>query len=328
MSLHSIPVFVMAGITLYVGLYNLFFWFRLREKPERFFFFGVCASVALYDVFSALLYNSERFETSIWFQRGQFCSIACIACWTLFFVTRLFHQKFTAVLWTLLASYALFIFASWINSPLFLHLSARAPKSFSLGPLLVNYVELQPGPMFMAFYAVLVAGIVVSYAYFWRGFRKYKDWTFPFVQASLTVFFLANVNDILVGAGLIKSIYLLEYSFLAVILTMDYVIQHDFTVLYKKEKTYAQELERRVKERTAELETSLASVKTLSGLIPICASCKKIRNDQGYWQRVEEYVSAHSTADFSHGICPECMKKMYPEQYEQYLLLRKESKKP
>jgi PAS domain S-box-containing protein len=60
-----------------------------------------------------------------------------------------------------------------------------------------------------------------------------------------------------------------------------------------------------------ELKESLASVKTLRGLIPICASCKKIRDDKGYWSQVEVYVRDHSEAEFSHGICPDCMKKLY-----------------
>ncbi|OGR22656.1 MAG: hypothetical protein A2277_12630 [Desulfobacterales bacterium RIFOXYA12_FULL_46_15] len=62
-----------------------------------------------------------------------------------------------------------------------------------------------------------------------------------------------------------------------------------------------------------ELETALKDVKTLGGFIPICASCKKIRNDQGYWDRIEQYIGDHSDAKLSHGICPDCMQKLYPE---------------
>ncbi len=65
-----------------------------------------------------------------------------------------------------------------------------------------------------------------------------------------------------------------------------------------------------------ELQKTLAEVKTLSGLIPICASCKKIRNDKGYWGQIESYISDHSEAEFSHGICPDCMKKLYPDYAE------------
>ncbi|MBF0527888.1 MAG: response regulator [Deltaproteobacteria bacterium] len=66
----------------------------------------------------------------------------------------------------------------------------------------------------------------------------------------------------------------------------------------------------------AELEKALANVKLLSGLLPICASCKKIRDDQGYWTQIEQYIQDHSQAEFSHSICPECAMKLYPEFYK------------
>ena len=65
-----------------------------------------------------------------------------------------------------------------------------------------------------------------------------------------------------------------------------------------------------------ELEDALAKVKTLSGLLPICASCKKIRNDEGYWSQIEAYISEHSQVSFSHGICPECAQKLYPDIFK------------
>ena len=61
------------------------------------------------------------------------------------------------------------------------------------------------------------------------------------------------------------------------------------------------------------LRHALDQIKTLRGIVPICTSCKKIRDDQGYWHLVEVYVRDHSEADFSHGLCPECIKKLYPE---------------
>lgn len=62
-----------------------------------------------------------------------------------------------------------------------------------------------------------------------------------------------------------------------------------------------------------ELETALARVKTLSGLLPICANCKKVRDDRGYWKEIEDYVQTHSAAEFSHGICPACATELYGE---------------
>jgi len=62
-----------------------------------------------------------------------------------------------------------------------------------------------------------------------------------------------------------------------------------------------------------ELQDALGKIKTLSGLLPICASCKKIRDDEGYWNQIETYIGDHSEAEFTHSICPECMKKLYPD---------------
>ncbi|MCD6117842.1 response regulator [bacterium] len=62
-----------------------------------------------------------------------------------------------------------------------------------------------------------------------------------------------------------------------------------------------------------ELEEALSKVKTLSGLIPICANCKKVRDDEGYWNQVEVYIQNHSEAEFTHSYCPDCLKKLYPE---------------
>ncbi|MCK9244171.1 MAG: hypothetical protein M0P75_02765 [Candidatus Marinimicrobia bacterium] len=73
--------------------------------------------------------------------------------------------------------------------------------------------------------------------------------------------------------------------------------------------------EREKEKLIAELTEALANIKQLKGLIPICASCKKIRDDEGYWNEVEAYIGQHSEAEFSHGICPDCAQKLYPEIY-------------
>jgi PAS domain S-box-containing protein len=79
------------------------------------------------------------------------------------------------------------------------------------------------------------------------------------------------------------------------------------------------ERKRRENERTRlieELTDALKRVKTLNGLLPICASCKKIRNDDGYWEQVEVYIRSRSNAEFTHGICPDCVRVLYPEYHE------------
>lgn len=75
-------------------------------------------------------------------------------------------------------------------------------------------------------------------------------------------------------------------------------------------------LRARLVQQADELRDALAEVKPLSGFIPICASCKKIRDDQGCWGQIEKYLTEHSDAQFSHGICPDCVRRLYPDLTE------------
>jgi DNA-binding NtrC family response regulator len=78
------------------------------------------------------------------------------------------------------------------------------------------------------------------------------------------------------------------------------------------------ELVARLQAKNQELEEALARVKRLEGLIPICCYCKKIRDDRNYWENVEDYISRHSAAEFSHGICPECIQKHVQPMLEEH----------
>jgi N-terminal 7TM region of histidine kinase len=89
------------------------------------------------------------------------------------------------------------------------------------------------------------------------------------------------------------------------VMTGRMIILHDVTL----QRIAEQERDRLI----GELQAALADVKTLSGLLPICASCKKIRDDNGYWQNLERYLQEHSEAQFSHGLCDDCIEKLYPE---------------
>ncbi|HJP17545.1 MAG TPA: response regulator [Nitrospinota bacterium] len=79
---------------------------------------------------------------------------------------------------------------------------------------------------------------------------------------------------------------------------------------------YKYKVEKKLKKTNQELQDALDKVKLLSGLIPICANCKDVRDDGGNWKQVEDYIQTHSEAQFSHGICIKCTKELYPEFYD------------
>ena len=91
-------------------------------------------------------------------------------------------------------------------------------------------------------------------------------------------------------------------------------------VLEKK----VQQQDREKDELIAKLRDALENVKKLSGLLPICSNCKKIRDDKGYWRQLETYISEHSEALFTHGLCDDCTKNMYPEYYDRIKERKKE----
>jgi len=84
-----------------------------------------------------------------------------------------------------------------------------------------------------------------------------------------------------------------------------------------KAQILRKDTEAKQKSLILELQKALAEVKTLSGMLPICANCKKVRDDKGYWNQIESYLADHSEAKLSHSICPECAKRLYPEFFKE-----------
>ncbi len=99
--------------------------------------------------------------------------------------------------------------------------------------------------------------------------------------------------------------------------TVDLLARVSSALRLKQEMDCRKTRELELQRSNEELQRALKEVKVLRGLIPICASCKKIRNDGGFWQQLEEYLGEHSEAEFSHGLCQPCIKKLYPGVYQE-----------
>jgi hypothetical protein len=115
----------------------------------------------------------------------------------------------------------------------------------------------------------------------------------------------------------IQAINTVAYTIVALILSraMFFYYLNDFSnrlVINRQSQEIRQQNEKK-EELISDLRDALAEVKQRSGLLPICASCKKIRDDKGYWNQIEGYIQDHSDAQFSHSVCPDCAKKLYPD---------------
>lgn len=151
-------------------------------------------------------------------------------------------------------------------------------------------------------------------------FAHYPFWAM--VILSLTI-----LNDILSSQNIIGTIQLAPIGLVTFLFLQAFLISKKFSQAFYAAEQNARELEelnqnleaivaKRTEDlsiRNRELEEALQEVKTLSGLLPICAHCKKIKDDNGYWERIEEYFEAHADIDFSHGLCPECAHELYPD---------------
>ena len=126
--------------------------------------------------------------------------------------------------------------------------------------------------------------------------------------------FMATYNGATAVSGFegISSVILKSFSLAMLPWSLSFTVFNGVIGFYYgtlKQENWAKE------ELIFNLQEALTEVKKLSGLLPICSSCKNIRNDEGYWQQIEDYIRGHSEADFTHGICNDCVKELYPEFY-------------
>lgn len=142
--------------------------------------------------------------------------------------------------------------------------------------------------------------------------RQRAAWIF---LSAWTVLMLAALVYALSGLDLIPDNFVTSNgSFLATPIMLLMLSLATWDKFKSKEEEYRDTLEQRVVERTRELAEALESVKTLEGFIPICGHCKKVRDDAGFWNQIEQYVSTRTDAQFSHGVCPDCYNEHYAEE--------------
>ncbi|MDD9304000.1 MAG: hypothetical protein HUK40_17295 [Desulfobacter sp.] len=291
-----LDVFLFACV-LTMGLYHAGLYVKRRRSKSSLFFALFCMVVALRTLVSGeiLIYNFFHPSWEI-LLKLNFLTIAFIPPLFISFQDHLFDGyadkrivKGTAILGT---GFALFIilFPASIHSR-FLHV----------------------------FHFVGLAGCSYIFWFILKAVKENKDGALISLFAFLAPF-LAGLNDILAVNNYINTEQVLPYGLIVYFIAQSILMAQRFSRALTREEVLSKELEElnakledKVEERTQELKVAMSEIKQLSGMLPICSHCKKIRDDKGYWNHVEEYVSQHSEAVFSHGICPSCIQTLYPD---------------
>jgi hypothetical protein len=302
----ALPCFVLAGVNCAVGIFYLLLFLRRREPREHLPFSMLCFGLAAYDCFCAGLYGSRSLAEGIFWQRLQLLSLSPVSIFNIWFLGLVAVRRLNKVLWVFILVFAALVpLALTLDQPgITLSLSTPAIKPIYWGPrLLVTYYESRTGAIDTLGMATSWIAYVYLFHALFRAYRRERSRYLVAIMLGQLAFAVGLVNDGLVASRVYSFVYVSEYSYLVVVTTMAYALLNKFVDLQVDVERLNSNLESRVQE-------ALADIKVLRGLIPICAWCRKIRDDQGYWSQIEDYVARHSDATFSHGICPDCSRNL------------------
>ncbi|HSV98281.1 MAG TPA: helix-turn-helix domain-containing protein [Spirochaetota bacterium] len=255
MNAASFPVLLMATVCFYVGLYYLVVFVRLKDQKENLFFSLTCLSIGLYDVFCAGLYGARSVEDGMTWQRLQFASLCLFSvsiAWFIFYFTR-YHSRrpfIVSTAWFFLLSIA----GMAIRGPLTLSPEGPSIKHVSFADIArVSYFEASPGPLYSVQYASMIALSVFLMVILVRHFAGTGSRHLRPILLSFLIFFCAALNDALVGAAVYPGVYVLEYAYMLIILSMSYGLLNTFVDLHNEVAELNATLEKKVDEKTIEV---------------------------------------------------------------------------
>jgi hypothetical protein len=180
---------------------------------------------------------------------------------------------------------------------------------------IIAMISLAPDPISSSYYAGLILVLIYSYT-----FVRYR-----FVWATCIGWLIVVMYEV-VAIGLIdtpvpqlinNNFFFITANVLGMVACYwtEFYSRKNFYLLHllENEKSTVTTINRDLEKKIEELRTASNEIRVLGGLLPICAHCKNIRDDKGYWKQLEEYISIHSDAEFTHSLCPICARKLYPE---------------
>lgn len=247
----------MASVNFYVGAYYLFFYVKRPQAREHLPFALACLSVGFYDVFTVGLYNARSLTVGIFWQRLQLDLIVAISVALIWFAAIFTQQKINRIVQGLIAWFCcLFLVSLFVNPNLLLTPANPAIKHINLlNRLAITYYEGEIGLI----YQIEILSAVCAYVYlcymFLQHYQKTKYHTLLLLLFCQLAYFFAVVNDSLVATQFYSFIYMSEYSFFLIIISMAYTLLDKFVNLHTAFETLNVSLEEKVQERTKEIQT-------------------------------------------------------------------------
>ena len=210
-----------------------------------------------------------------------------------------------ALLLTVWFSYSIHFRKFWAISFIILLIIAGAG--------IIYMIAIAPYPVNYSYYAGLILVLIFGYTFVRARFiwATIAGFTVIILYELVAVFVIRTPLPILIS----NNFFFLSANFMGMFAcyTIEYFARRNYCLMMQveNEKEKVSRVNRELEEKVRELGEALENIETLRGLIPICSRCKKIRDDKGYWNQLEEYISQHSSAVFSHSICPQCAAELY-----------------
>lgn len=288
--------FLFASV-LTMGFYHIGLFLKRKKTVSALYFSLVCATVSLRTSVSGEMFIYQFFNPS-WevLLKLNFITVALMA--------------------PLFIKFQQFLFYPCSNKHI-------AKASLAIGLLFTFIIIIFPAKIHSSLLDIYHITALLNCAYITFVFVKAIRRKMDGALLSLLAFFviiIAAINDILAVNNIINSEQMLPIGLVVFFIAQSFTLAQKFSSALNREEDLSHELEElnekleeKVENRTIELKLAISEIKQLTGLLPICAKCKKIRDDKGYWNQIEEYLSEHSDAVFSHSMCPHCIKELYPE---------------
>jgi len=305
------------AILFTLGLYHLLRTIFVYKLIDKHFYFALTNLGGCVFVFFELLLSFPRApEQILLLHRSRMAGLfVCIAGW-LYCLYGIYFEGSKVPRYYLIATLVL---GATIPTDLFLSLPTTHVHINRLG-IDFDYRLATTHVCYTAYAVLLLTAFSYSLVRILRAGLPVKDRVFGFI-AFLPA--LGGLNDFAVSHRLIESFMVSEYSIFLFLSTTSFIFVFEEQLNHRTVQGMAAELEKRVAERTAQLESAnaelqeaLSRVKQLQGLLPICMYCKAIRDDKNYWQEVETYLAERSDTRFSHGVCPQCFEKYLRPEIE------------